>query len=142
MLHDLKILVHDLSMLFLFADQTPFVLFSKLDNRTLEMNSAGSVKMQTYEESNLNQQWVITDIGDQWMNVGLKKPMEVGNGRNWILGEYQNGYLILDKRTPTRAIDRGWVQEDGRGVGTYNAHGAPNQRFEMAYMSTGPTTVG
>ena len=113
-------------------------MFSKLDNRTLEMHSDGIVRMQTYKEGNLNQQWVISDMGDQWMNVGLKKPMEIATGRNWILGEYKNGYLILDKRSPTKAIDRGWDQKDGKMLVTWNAHGAPNQRFEMVYMSTGP----
>ena len=110
-------------------------MVSKLDNRVLEMGSDGSVKMQTQVDGNLNQQWVITDMGDQWINVGLKKPMEIASGRNWILGEYKNGYTILDKRTPTKALDRGWNQADGTGLTTYNAHGAPNQRFELVYLN-------
>ena len=70
-----------------FADQTPFVVRSKLDNRVLEMDSNGQTTMHTFEDGNVNQQWIITDLGNQWMNVGQMKPLQAGHqGRSFILG--------------------------------------------------------
>ena len=84
--------------------------------------------MYTLDEENVNQLWVLTDFGNQIINVGTGKPLKAGGGRSWRF-DVEEG-LIWDTRQPERVIDRGWVKEDGSGMGTYTMHGAPNQRFD------------
>ena len=112
-----------------------FTVFSKLDNRTLEGKADGSAHMQTYDPTNSKQIWIKSDLGDQWINTGTYQPLMAGNGRNWIIGSKNgNGYLILDQREPTKALDRGWKQANGQGLTTWQAHGAVNQRWNFVYF--------
>ena len=83
--------------------------------------------MYTLDEDNVNQLWVLTDFGNQIINVATGKPLSVGGGKTWRF-DMEEG-LIWDTRTG-RVMDRGWAQVDGNVIGTYTMHGAPNQRFD------------
>ena len=102
---------------------------SQLDDRVLEGADDGKVYMQTMDESNQNQLWVLTDFGDQAINYGTGLPLKAGKGRTWTLDDQGR---IIDTRKPGKAMDRGWTTEDGAGpVGTWKKHGGFNQKWTI-----------
>ena len=123
---------------FIFLIENPaFVVFSQLDNRTLEGQTNGGAKMKTYDPNNDNQKWRITDMGHQWINIGTNQPLKINTGRNWKI----DGKFIRDARENSRVLDRGWNQVEGQGLTTWTAHGAVNQRFDIHYLPSPTTTT-
>jgi len=104
-----------------------FFIVSRLDGRAITPTDNGAGTMYTLDEDNVNQLWVLTDFGNQIINVATGKPLSVGGGKAWRF-DMEEG-LIWDTRTG-RVMDRGWAQVDGNVIGTYTMHGAPNQRFD------------
>ena len=124
--------------MFIFLIENPaFIVFSQLDNRTLEGQTNGGAKMKTYDPNNDNQKWRITDMGHQWINIGTNQPLKINTGRNWKM----DGKFIRDARDNSRVLDRGWNQVEGQGLTTWTAHGAVNQRFDIHYLPSPTTTT-
>ena len=53
----------------------------------------------------------------------------------YLSGENSNGHPIFDQRQPNKVITRGWVQQDGAAVITWNDIGFVNQRFDIEYVN-------
>ena len=112
-----------------------FAVISKLDNRALEIQEDDSLQMKTYDANNERQQWIKSDLGNQWINVGTGRSFRVGDFRSCRLSEYDNGYLILNDRNPKQCLDRFWTQVEGKVVWYSNhIHGKPTQRFDIVYL--------
>ncbi len=113
------------------------MVVSQLDGRALEANGPtdNKGKMMPLDESNPNQQWIQTDVGSQWINVGTGLPLELwGNAKSFLL-PLDDQARILDARNPERAVDRGWTQQDGVIVGSWWKHGGLNQKWTVQFLN-------
>ena len=83
--------------------------------------------MWTRNENDPKQLWVTSDYGQQLINVGTNLPLQAGIGKSWIWDK--EGMVLKDARKTDTVMDRGWSQEDGKSVGTFNRHNGANQKF-------------
>jgi len=115
-----------------------FSLISQLDGRAVRGKSNGNVEMWTRNEKDPKQLWVTSDYGQQLINVGTNLPLQAGIGKSWIWDK--EGMVLKDARKTDTVMDRGWSQEDGKSVGTFNRHNGANQKF-INTMDTISTSV-
>jgi len=104
-----------------------FYLISRLDGRVVQGKADSNTQMMTKDESDLTQLWVTSDYGQQLINVGTNLPFQAHEGRSWIWD--QEGKVLIDARKPDKVMVRGWNQNDGAGVFTYQRNNGPSQLF-------------
>ena len=69
-----------------------------------------------------------SDYGNQLLNKETGIALRAGSGVNWRFNDAHD--MIIDLRHG-RALDRGWHQADGVTPGTWDPHGAINQRWTV-----------
>ena len=67
-----------------FTAKSAFSLISRLDGRAVQGKSDGKTQMMTVDENDSTQKWVLSDYGQQIINVGTNLPLQAWEGRNWI----------------------------------------------------------
>ncbi len=110
------------------------MVISQLDGRAIEGADDKSGILMEPDDTNPKQQWIQTDVGNQWINVGTGLPLQGwGNIKSFIL-PLDDQDRILDARNPGKALNRGWAQQDGVPVGGWNKHGGLNQKWTIQYL--------
>ena len=69
---------------------------------------------------------VSSENGEKYINAKTKLPLYVSTNNDWI---YDNQQRIVEAKDQVKAMDRGWNKADGQGVGWWQKHGGPNQKF-------------
>jgi len=111
-----------------------FRMVSQLDGRAIFGSEDGFATMQTRNESCQGQLWYTSDYGNQILNKETKLSLRCGGGANWI---FDGKVVALDESDRIidmkhgKAIDRGWVQEDGKQPGVYTPHQGGNQKWRV-----------
>ncbi len=87
------------------------------------------------ENHSAAQMWIRQEVGNgaKYINAETMLPlMTQSNDPNdiWILDDQERLVVTSDPEN-SRAMDRGWNQQDGAIIGLYNKHGGPNQKFEI-----------
>ena len=78
-------------------------------------------------------QRISTENGEKYINAETKLPLyaQWSTTDTWI---YDNLQRIVEAKDQKKALDRGWGQNDGQGVGWWKKHGGPNQKFTFELL--------
>ncbi len=115
----------------LFYTGSPkFAIVSDMDGRALEVADDGSVVLMTLDDSNENQLFQETDVGNQWINVGTGTALRVKNAQSWITDDRGR---IRNNRYPNAVIQRSSEQVDGASV-TMAGKKGPNNMEDQKWI--------